>query len=279
MTRFKSGNLLLFIVCLLMVFSSNITRAETLKIYVVPQYNPTQIHAEWTPLINRISQDTGITLQLVVMSSIPKFEKSLLHGEPDIALVNPYHAVMAKAAKGYLPFLKDAKPLSGILLVRKDSPYQTLQDLDGKEIGFPAPNAFGASLFMRALLSDAKVAFREKYLNTHGNVYRNILNGGVAAGGGVNNTLNDESPDVKAQLRILYQSPLSASHPLVAHPRVPLKTVQTILAAFLALKNDASGEKLLKEVRIPNPAMASYDIDYLPLEKLKIDKYVIVEKD
>jgi len=279
MTRFKSYTLSLFIVCLFMVFSSNVTRAETLKVYVVPQYNPTQLHAEWTPLLHRISHDTGITLQLVMMSSIPKFEHSLLRGDPDIALVNPYHAVMAKSAKGYLPFLKDAKPLSGILLVRQDSPYKTMQDLDGKEIGFPAPNAFGASLFMRALLSDAKVAYREKYLNTHGNVYRNILNGGVAAGGGVNNTLNDETPDVKAQLRILYQTPLSASHPLVAHPRVPLKTVQTILAAILALKNDASGEKMLKEVRIPNPVMANYDIDYLPLEKLKIDKYVIVEKD
>jgi phosphonate transport system substrate-binding protein len=279
MTRCKADNLLLFCVCVLMFFTSSVSRAETFKVYVVPQYNPTQLHAEWTPLLNRISHDTGITLQLVVMSSIPKFEKSLLRGDPDIALVNPYHAVMAKDAKGYLPFLKDAKPLSGILLVRKDSPYQTLQDLEGKEIGFPAPNAFGASLFMRALLSDAKVSYREKYLNTHGNVYRNILNGGVAAGGGVNNTLNDENPDVKGALRILYQTPLSASHPLVAHPRVPPKIVQTILSAFLALKNDATGEKLLKEVRIPNPVMANYDSDYLPLEKLKIDKYVIVEKD
>lgn len=253
--------------------------AEALKIYVVPQTNPAQLHADWSPLLQRISKDTGINLQLVVMPDIPKFEQALLQGKPDIALVNPYHAMMAKKAKSSQPVLIDVKALTGILLVRADSPYRSIQDLQNKDIGFPAPNAFGAPLYLRALLSDADVLYREKYLNTHGNVYRNILNGSVAAGGGVNNTLNEESDAIKSQLRILYQTPPSASHPLVAHPRVSAKLVQTIQSALLALKKETSGELLLKQIRMPEPVIANYESDYLPLEKLKIEKYVVLEKD
>lgn len=277
----QSKSIIRSLLVFLMIFFSDwqAAHAEVLKVYVVPQYNPAQLHADWSPLLQRISQKTGISLQLVVMPDIPKFEQALLQGKPDIALVNPYHAVMANKAKAYQPFLRDAKALSGILLVRSDSSYRSLQDLQNKDIGFPAPNAFGASLYLRALLSDANVLYHEKYLNTHGNVYRNILNGSVAAGGGVNNTLNEESDAIKAQLRILYQSPPSASHPLVAHPRVSAKQVLEIQSALLSLKKETGGELLLKQIRMPDPVLANYESDYLPLEKLKMEKYVVLEKD
>lgn len=37
--------------------------------------------------------------------------------------------------------------------------------------------------------------------------------------------------------------------------------------------------QLLKDIRIPEPIVADYERDYLPLEKLKIEKFVAVEKD
>jgi phosphonate transport system substrate-binding protein len=194
--------------------------------------------------------------------------------------MNPYHAVMAKHAQGYLPLLRDGKPLTGILLVRQDSPYKSVADLSGKAIGFPAPNAFGASLYMRALLTESfKINYETRYLNTHSNVYRHIAQGSVAAGGGVNLTFNDETPEIRKQMRVLYQTPAVAAHPLMAHPRVPLRIRAVITEAFLALQRDEAGRELLKEVRTPQPVRADYQQDYLPLEKLKIQKYVVAEKE
>ena len=264
---------------LFVLSGAKIAYAEVLKVYVVPHYNPAQIHADWTPLLKRLSQDTALTLQLAVMPSIPQFEQALLKGIPDNVLVNPYHAGMAKSAKAYMPFLRAAKPLMGTLLVRQDSSYQSVQDLKGKEIGFPAPNAFGASLFLRALLTDAKVNFTEKYLNTHGNVYRHILNGTVAAGGGINLTLNEEPIEIRSQLRVLYQTPASAPHPLMAHPRVASKKIEALGNAIMALRREPLGMQLLKQVRMPEPTIADYERDYLPLEKLEIEKFVVIEKD
>jgi phosphonate transport system substrate-binding protein len=253
--------------------------AKTYTISVVPQYNVVQLHTEWAPLIARISRESGVALHLVFAKTIPQFETSVVAGEPDFAFMNPYHAVMAKRAQAYVPILRDAKVLKGILVVRQDSSIQNMKELEGKAIGFPAPNAFGASLYMRAMLSADGINFHPQFLTTHGNVYRSVLNGSVAAGGGVNTTFNDEPVEVKSQLRILYQTPDSASHPLVAHPRVSQEVVRAVKDAFLKLQKDPEGQKMLADVRLTQPVQADYQRDYLPLEKLKIEKFVVMEKE
>jgi phosphonate transport system substrate-binding protein len=265
-------------VCLAIV-SASANAADTYTFSVVPQYNVVQLHTEWAPVLERLSRETGVKLELVLTSTIPKFERALLKGESDFAYANPYHAVMAKKAQGYLPLLRDSKALTGILLVRRDSPFAKIEDLSGKDIGFPAPNAFGASLYMRAILAEKNIKFQPQLLNTHGNVFRSILNGTVAAGGGVNNTFNDEQAEIKNQLRVLYQTPGAASHPVVVHPRVPVSVSNAVKAAVLAMQKDAEGVAMLKDIRLPQPISTNYESDYLPLEKLGLEKFVVIEKE
>ena len=245
---------------------------------VVPQYSAIELHKDWAPLLARLAKDTGFTLELKIAASIPLFETSFLKGEPDFAYMNPYHAVMAKKAQAYVPLLRDSKPLTGVLAVRKDSQYKTLKDLNGQKIAFPAPNAFGASLYMRALLTEeAGIQFEPSYVKTHSNVYRHVIRKEAAAGGSVNAALNDELPEVRELLQILYQTPPVAPHPVVAHPRVPVAAQKALAQSFLALTQDAEGRALLKEIRTPAPVASSYQADYLPLEKLNIQKYLVTE--
>ena len=245
---------------------------------VVPQYSAIELHKDWAPLLARLSKDTGFTLELIVATSIPLFEASFIKGEPDFAYMNPYHAVMAKKAQAYVPLLRDSKPLTGVLVVRKDSAVKTLKDLSGQKIAFPAPNAFGASLYMRALLTEeAGIQFEPNYVKTHSNVFRHVIRKEAGAGGTVNASLNDEVSDVRDLLQILYQTPPAASHPVVAHPRVSAAAQKIVVQAFLALTQDAEGRALLTNIRTPTPVAASYQTDYLPLEKLRLEKYLITE--
>lgn len=247
---------------------------------VVPQFSPTQLHQEWAPVLARLSRDAHLTLELKVSPSIPLFEAEFLKGTPDFAYLNPYHAVMARQAHGYQPLLRDRQGLTGILLVQKSSPYWDASDLKDQALGFPAPNAFGASLYMRALLSETvKIPFESHYLGTHTNVFRHVLRGEVAAGGSIASAFDDEVPEVRDQLRIIFRTPEVASHPLVAHPRLPQSARQALTQAFLALTKDPAGRALLKDIRIPNPVLAHYERDYSPLERLNIQKYVVKEKE
>ena len=173
-----------------------------------------------------------------------------------------------------------ANPLSGILVVQRDSPIKSIKELNGKEIVFPAPNAFGASLYLRALLAEQeKISITPRYVKTHSNVYRHVILGEAIAGGGVNNTLKHEPPEVQAQLRVLFETPAVAAHPLVAHPRMPVEVRQAVTTTLLEMGNDAAWKTLLVEIQMPKPVKADYVRDYQLLEKLKLEKYVVIEKN
>ena len=273
-----------FLLPFLLLLSSTVAVAAEKEVYilsVVPQFTPSEVHRNWTPIVEKLSKATGLQFQLKIYPSIPKFEQAFLNGDIDLAFMNPYHAVMAKRAQGYIPLLRDdANSLTGILLVQRDSPIKSIKELNGKTLAFPAPNAFGASLYMRALLAEQeKISITPHYLKTHSNVYRHVIIGEAAAGGGVNITLKREPPEVQAQLRVLFETPGVASPPLVAHPRVPQEMRQAVTNTMLELGNDPAGQKLLAEIQLPKPIKADYARDYQPLEKLKLEKYVIIEKE
>jgi phosphonate transport system substrate-binding protein len=212
-----------------------------------------------------------------VYRTFDEFETELVNGFADFVYMNPYHYLMARKAQGYLPLVRDgSRLLSGQLLVRRDSTLQSVQELNGKTIAFPDPNAFAASLYMRALLQDkVKIHFTPRYLGTHANVYRHVIFGSVAAGVGVNLTLARERPETLAELRVLYETPGTAPHPLCAHPRVPIVLRERVAQAMLDLAKSEEGRRLLSGVDIPQPVRADYARDYRPLEKLDLQKYTV----
>jgi phosphonate transport system substrate-binding protein len=251
-----------------------------LTVAVVPQFTSLQIHKDWTPFLERLSRDSGVPLKLKIYQRIPDFEADVLKGAPDLVFMNPYHQVMAKRAAGYVPLVRDNNPLTGILLVRRDSPVKTIKDLAGEKLAFPSPNAFGASLYMRALLVEQEgIKFDPIYVKTHSNVFRQIILGDMAAGGTVKNAFQREPDAVTTQLRVLFETPGVAPHPLAAHPRVSKAQRKALVEAILHWREDATAVPLLQGVQMPEPVVADYVRDYQPLERLKLEKYLVIEKD
>jgi len=254
-----------------------LAQAASYTLAVVPQSSPTETHRRWAPFAEQLQRATGQQLQLRVYRSFDEFEADLANGRADFAYMNPYHLLMARKAQGYLPLVRDgSRLLSGQLLVRRDSPFRTVKDLKGKAIGFPDPNAFAASLYMRALLQEElKIRFTANYFGTHPNVYRHIILGSVAAGAGVNVTFARERAETRAELRVLYETPGTAPHPLCAHPRVPPELREAVIRALLALGKDEAGRNLLKRIDILQPVRAVYARDYQALEKLGLEKFTV----
>lgn len=249
------------------------------NIAIVPQFTAVDIGIRWTPLLERLQRETGLALQIRTSASIPEFEGEFLNGIPDFVFLNPYHMIMAAKAQSYRPLVRSSQPLSGILVTRKGHPPQNLKALNGSSIAFPAPNAFGASLFMRALLSEQeKITFTPSYVGTHQNVYRHVMYGEASAGGGIEATLEKEPEAVRRQLTVLYRTPNTASHPLAVHPRVPKEIADKVLQALLRIAATPEGNALLSKVELDNAQPADYERDYAPLEKLKLMRYVVTPK-
>lgn len=242
---------------------------------VVPQFSPAASHREWKPFAERLARDTGHPVSVRVYRTFDEFETDLTNGVPDLVYLNPYHQIRARS---YIPLVRDgSRQLSGVLVVRRDSPAKSVRDLDGQHIGFPNPNAFAASLYMRALLQEKeKIRYTPHYYTSHANVYRHVIVGSVAAGGGVNVTFARERPETRSELRVLYETPGTAPHPLSAHPRLPETARAAIIAAVLRMQNDEAGRRLLRNVEIHKPVRANYARDYAPLEQLHLEKFTVV---
>ena len=261
-------------------FSACLGSQLSTKVYtfdVVPQFPAAKIYTTWSPLLQRIGQDAGLCFELRVSASIPEFEQRFLKGESDFTFLNPYHAVLAYQKKKYQPLLADGKDLlTGILVVRSDNPIKNLNDLKGKNVAFPAPNSFAASLLIRAELAKEKIEVNPVFVKTHSNVYRSVINKDALAGGGVNNTLDNEAPEVRQQLRVLYETSAYTPHPIATHPSIANEVRDRFFKAMVKLSQDDEGQKLLDGINLNKPRAVTYAKHYKALESLQLEKFLVL---
>lgn len=234
------------IICLSLPASAE----EVYKFGVVPQQNGSKLSKLWTPILQYLEEKTNYKFQFATARNIPTYEKRLLVGKYDFAYMNPYHYVQYQKLAGYNAFAKAKKKrLKGILVVKKDSPYQSIEDLSDVEMAFPS-NAFAANLVPRAIMSRADIGFEPKYVSSHDSVYRNVSKGRYPVGGGVMRTYRNTSPEYRNQLRILWTSDGYTPHAFAAHPRIPKHVVDEVQRVMLEMDSDPKGKALLKSIRL-----------------------------
>ena len=246
MKLIKSGVMGTLIICMLTTANA----VETYKFGVVPQQNGSKLSKLWTPILQYLEEKTNYKFQFATARNIPTYEKRLLAGKYDFAYMNPYHYVQYQKQAGYNAFAKAKKKrLKGILVVQKDSPYKTIEDLSDVEMAFPS-NAFAANLVPRAIMDRADIGFDPKYVSSHDSVYRNVSKGRYPAGGGVMRTYKNTSPEYRNELRILWTSDGYTPHAFAAHPRVPKNVVEDVQRVMLEMDMDPKGKALLKSIRL-----------------------------
>lgn len=240
---------------------------------VVPQLPQATIYAYYWPLLENIGKQTEICFKLKLAADIPEFEKLLETSDVDYAFMNPYHQVINK--NRYTPLIRDSnKLLTGIIVTSKQSSIKNINDIDGKKLFLPAPNAFGASLLVRSFLESQGVKPIVKYVKTHSNVYRNSMMNPDSAGGGVNNTLRRENPGIRSQIRIIKETKGYPAHPFSSKSDLPTDEQIKVQEAWLSLGKGKANFQLLNKAQIPTPTKADYNKDYLQLESLGLEKYV-----
>ncbi|MBI5889812.1 MAG: phosphate/phosphite/phosphonate ABC transporter substrate-binding protein [Nitrosomonadales bacterium] len=245
---------------------------------VTPQFEQRKLIAIWMPIVAEVEKRTGLSLKLTSMMSIPEFEKQLAKSTFDFVYCNPYNIIKSVPDPGYIPLVRDGSPMRGIVLVRKDSAYKKLSDLEHKTVAFPSPNAIGASLLVRADLARLHhVTINPMYVKTHSSVYLHVVNGLADAGGGVETTLQEQDAAIRDALRILYTTREFPSLPVAANPRVPKADREKVRQALLELSATPEGKEMFARVPMKQVVPTSPD-DYAPmrawgLESFWIDKY------
>lgn len=261
-------------ICLFILLFSSATMANntttTLTLGVVPQQSAKKMVERWQPLIQYISEYSGLNIEFQTAKDIPTFENNLAEGKYDIAYMNPYHFVAFSDAVGYKALARQKnKAIKGIIVTRKDSDITSLEDLNGTEMAFPAPAAFAATIITQAELRKRNISFIPRYVKSHDSVYLAVKKGFFQSGGGILRTLDAVPDDVNEALTVLWESNGYTPHALATHPNMAQNHREAILKALIAISDDTSKSWVLEGLGF-NGFIQSSDSDWDDVRALGI---------
>lgn len=238
---------------------------------VVPQQAASRLAKLWVPVLSYLSDRTGASIEFHTAPDIPEFESRVAKGEYDLVYMNPYHYTVFHENAGYEAFARQKDHhIVGILVVPNDSPIQDITELAGQTLAFPAPAAFAASVLPRASLRAQGVTFTAKFVASHDSVYQSVAQGLYPAGGGIESTLSNTNPDVRAKLRVLWRTPAYTPHAFAVHPRVSAELRERVAEAMYAMANDREGRARLAAINFAGIVPAR-DGDWDGVRALNID--------
>jgi len=258
-----------------LLLSSYCLHAGSLKSYsfgVVPQQSATQLAKLWTPILKKLSADTGFQIKFETAKNIPTFEARLAESAYDFAYMNPYHFTVFNKNPGYQAIAKRVnQPIKGIIVVKKESNISSLFELKGQQLAFPAPAAFAASVLPRAKLTADKINFTAKYVSSHDSVYLGVSKGIFKAGGGVMRTFNNAPAQVREKLKILWTTNPYTPHAIAAHPKLSNEIIEKLRSALINLNATPEGRQLLTSIKFKNGLEKAENKDWDDVRDLGID--------
>jgi phosphonate transport system substrate-binding protein len=271
-----------FLVFCLLVLSGTALAERVYTFGIVPQQSSATLIKTWGPVLQWLSVRAGVKLAFATGTDIGAFEQQVAVGTYDFAYMNPYHFTVYNQSPGYHALARaKGETITGILVVHKDSPIGTLQDLSNATLVFPAPAAFAASLLVQAELRRNGVQFKPKFVHSHNSVYMNVAQKLFPAGGGVPRTFGLLDPQYRDNLRVLWQSQPYTTHAIAYGPATPASVVKRVREAMAAMSRDPEGLVLLKEIGF-NGFETAKDADWDDIRRLGIrpeDAQIKVEPD
>lgn len=237
-----------------------------------PLHNPKRLFEIYGPIVDYIkSQMPDATFKLEASRNYSEFERKLYNRHFDFAMPNPYQTIQA-LPYGYRVFGKmaDDADFRGIILVRKDSDIETVDDLKGKAIAYPAATALAATMMPQLYLQrhglDISRDIDNRYVGSQESSIMNVLLGHVAAAATWPvpwKTFVAEHPEQAAELDVKWQTDPLINNSWIVRDDVPEHLINRFAYHLLHLQDHAAGRALLQAVPISRFEAAndqSYDV-------------------
>lgn len=246
---------------------------NTPKIYyfgVPPQQSSILIAERWTPVMRYLSQRTGLNIQLKTEKNLATYAHKLEQGAYDFGFASPFLYTLTHKTAGIEAIAKERDgKTAGLILVKKNSPIHSVEQLNNRTLVFSGPTAFAATVLPVDYLKSRKVTVGIHYVVSIDSVYLALAKGLFPAGGGEIRTFGGLAPDIKNELRVIWQSNALPPFAFYAHPHVPPQVIDKVQTALVEMGDTGQGRALLKTVNFSKLEKAT-NHDYDAVRKLNI---------
>ncbi|MCK9606607.1 MAG: phosphate/phosphite/phosphonate ABC transporter substrate-binding protein [Methylomonas sp.] len=247
------------------------------KEYIVgihPLHNPKRLFEVYGPIVEHINQHMPeVEFKLEASRNYQEFDKKLYGGYFDIAMPNPYQTINA-LQHGYRVFGKmaDDEDFRGIILVRKDSGINSVADLKGKAVSYPAKTALAATMMPQYFLHthglDVNKDIENRYVGSQESSIMNVLMGDVAAAATWPvpwKLFLAEHPEQAAELEVKWQTEPLQNNGWVVRKDIPVEVIDNFSRLLFSLQDSDEGRAMLAAVPVSRFEVANNQT-YAPVE-------------
>lgn len=227
---------------------STVNAADTqLSFGVVPQRSVILTAQYWNPILKYLEKKSGVLLVLKVEKTAPEHSRQVGLGRYDLVYTNHFFT-KANARAGYRVVARPAGPaITGEIVVPEGSPIARLEDLAGREVGFPSPAAFVAYAVPLDVLTRKGIRVTPVFAGNQEGIMAQLKAGRVAAAGVNSQVMRSYANREGWRYRSVWQSPEYLNLPVAVHPCVAAGTAAAIVDALVNMSHDPEGVQLLEK--------------------------------
>jgi phosphonate transport system substrate-binding protein len=231
--------------------------AHAVKEYVFaihPLNNPVRLFEVYGPLIDYLNHHlSGSRFRLEASRNYEEFDKKLYARQFDFALPNPYQTHNA-LKHGYHVIAKmgDDNKFTGVVLVRRDSHINSVTDLKGRRVSYPAKTALAATMMPQYYFQthglDVNRDIENLYVGSQESSIMNVYLGVTAAGATWPlpwEAFQAEHPDQAAELELKWETEPLINNGVVARDDVPEQVAKQVAQLLYTLHTTAEGRAIL----------------------------------
>lgn len=237
------------VACLILVLGAASAHAQdgAYRFSPVNQYDINLTAAYWNPIIQYVSETSGVKLSLKIGRTSADTTAYVLAQEVEVVFSN--HLFSPEREKlGWKVFgRRQMPPVHGQIVVPADSPITELAQLQGHEVAFPGPEALIAYKFPYAQLLSKGVDVKVVFGGNQNGALAQLFSGKVKAVGGNSQLIEGYARREDKKFRVLWSSEPLYDLALMASGKVPEKDVKAIAQAFFNMHKDPRGKEILHE--------------------------------
>ncbi len=159
--KFKSIAVTLVTTLFLLSCSDKSTDPKVLRFGIIPFENAEELLKNVTPMLNVMSKGLGMEVKPFIAADYTGVIEAFRSKKLDAAFLTPASYVMGKKEANIKVILKSQRNGNpyyyGVIIARKDSGINKLQDLKGKKFSFGDPLSTSGHVFPRMLMLENKI--------------------------------------------------------------------------------------------------------------------------
>ncbi|HEX9432465.1 MAG TPA: phosphate/phosphite/phosphonate ABC transporter substrate-binding protein [Burkholderiales bacterium] len=230
----------------LAVHSPGVAAQQAHAFYVLNQRSIALTAQYWNPILTHVSRTSGVPLELKLAKTAKDGNAMAEKGGYAFLYTNHFFTP-ERDRLGYKVIARPAGPgISSQIVVPVDSPIQSLQDLNGKDVAFVSPDGFaGYWLPMDALLK-AKVKIQVVFTGNQEASSAQLKVNKIAAAGVNSSVMARYARRESFEYRALWTSEVYQDLCIMANPKVPADKVAAVRAALINMLKDPEGRQILE---------------------------------